>query len=198
MANPIISEIKNIRAETKRLATGEVLSLRLLNNTGANLVSGDVVVLDTAAASAVKFAGAAGAANPMVVYQGGVAGEYVKALNSGVIMQITCDGAAIAIGDRIVASATARYGCKVVTPATDNVLGIALQTKADAVVGTVRTLLVPGGGVPGGGGGYTLTEGETGHVTLLGTEYTIDSRVAVDTDAPASPWTGMLWYDTDA
>ncbi len=136
---------RNNRKATERKAADEILALVFDNETGAEVASGDVVIIDSSNERAVKFAAAKGDPNPVVVYMGGLNEESIRCVNAGVIVRIICDGDAIVPGDLIVASATNKYGTKITAASFEDVLGRAVSSKAGAVTAEVQVLLSPSG-----------------------------------------------------
>ncbi len=136
---------RSTRSGVERKAADEILALVFDNETGDEVGAGDVVVIDPSNERSVQFAAAKGDPGSVVVYMGGLDGESIRCVNSGVIVRVICDGDAIIPGDLIVASATNRYGTKITAASLEGVFGTALTSKAGAVAAEVQILLSPSG-----------------------------------------------------
>jgi len=142
MPNPLIERAKRQTVSTTQLTAREGATIRLLNNTGSALFSGDVVVLDDTLDRAVRFATAAGEFPAFVVATGSPAGDYVLCLRADTsIALVSCEGPAISPGDTIIASDSNPYGKVLEAEIGYGTLGIAAGSKLDAVVTKVPVFL---------------------------------------------------------
>ena len=160
MPNPLTRNLGGLHSWQSQKSPYESPSILMANNTGINLISGDVVVVDPGTDRSVKLATAAGEASPLVVLADSFAGGNVRCYPLYGIARIICDGAAISPNDLIITSATARYGKALEAEDPDSILGVAVTSKGAAVVAEVAVLLlsVPSGGYGGGGGGGGVTQ----------------------------------------
>ena len=125
-------------------STRTPVAVPLTNKTGGSLAVGDVVILDTANNDAVKLAAAASDPVPMVVVEGGANDAVIWVARAGKVNAVTMETTpAVARGDTIVASATAKQGKVDNAQARPKlILGWALTTKAASTAGSVAVLLL--------------------------------------------------------
>jgi len=109
MPNLLTRNLGGLHSWQSQKSPYESPSILMANNTGINLISGDVVVVDPGTDRSVKLATAAGEASPLVVLADSFAGGNVRCYPLYGIARIICDGAAISPNDLIITSATARY-----------------------------------------------------------------------------------------
>lgn len=165
--SPVVRQLRGVKQQSAKRAAKEPHGVIVANNTGSDVGYGDVVCVDPGAERSVEFASEEGAANPLIVYAGGENGENIKCLDVSVVITIVCDGDALAPGDLVITSATARYGTKSPADSFQGIIGVALETKG-AGVESVPVLLIP--------------QGKTAAV--------------VDPAEPTTTWPGMIWVDT--
>lgn len=173
--NPLVPIVRDSRGTIGRLQARETASVNLLNNSGVDLISGDIVVLDTTTDRAVDTTIHIGDANPLVVLTDTEAGEMVKCLRPYAgVAAVTCEGAAISPGDSIITTDTIKRGKVWEGEAIDGIVGIALESKAAGVTTTVA-ILVAGGAISADGSftSITITDPSSGAVTA-----TIESPAA--------------------
>jgi hypothetical protein len=139
---PIVRRLNQHARRLQQSTLHEMPALVLTNASGADLTAGDVVVLDPVTALAVGHAASAGDPAPLVVLTGGAHGETVKCAGRGYgPVDVTCDTGAVAIGDALVASATAAQARADNAAGVRAVLGVAMTAKAAGASGTVTALL---------------------------------------------------------
>lgn len=142
MPNPLIERAKQQAVSTSQLTAREGATIRLLNNTGGALLSGDVVVLDDTLDRAVRFATIAGEFPAFVVATGAPAGDYVLCLKADTsIALVSCEGPVISPGDIIIASDSGRYGKAHEAEAGYGTVGISAGSKLVGVTEKVPVFL---------------------------------------------------------
>ncbi|KKN85710.1 hypothetical protein LCGC14_0275150 [marine sediment metagenome] len=148
-------------------------SINMTNATGADVVTGDVVVVDPTSDRSVIFATKAGDANPLVIQIGGADGEVIKCYHPGAGVElITCDGPAVVTGNLIVTSATNKLGKPLVGgEEPESILGVAME----AGTGTLAVMIL---GIPAAGSGALIPP-------VVGTTHHILSATHTDSAASA-------------
>lgn len=120
------------------------LAQEVLNDSGGNIASGDVVIFDTTADLGVAHTTAIGDTRVLGVAAGGITdglGGFVHTV-PGSIVTVNCTAAAVARGQFLVTSATAGKAQASGYVRGSGVFAVALTAKDDSGVGTVSALLI--------------------------------------------------------
>jgi hypothetical protein len=137
---------KGVSVQGNFLVNGSAKTVtdRFYNKSGVQVVEGDVVILDTGSDRAFKTTTTPGSFAVLGVVKETIANDALGALatTAGEVAIVHCDTIAVAIGDYLKTSATAKLATsngRVITP---NCFAKALSSKASGSVGTVYCMIL--------------------------------------------------------